>query len=73
MGSTKTFKDLFVWQKAHELVIEVYRITKLFASEEKFGLVSQVRRTDVSILANIAEGFIKRSVKDKGNFYNMSQ
>ncbi|HKZ57407.1 MAG TPA: four helix bundle protein [Thermodesulfovibrionales bacterium] len=73
MGSAKTFKDLFVWQKAHELVIEVYRSTKPFPPEERFGLVSQMRRTAVSIPANIAEGFVKRSIKDKSNFYNISQ
>ncbi|MEW6162278.1 MAG: four helix bundle protein [Nitrospirota bacterium] len=73
MESAKTFKDLVVWQKAHELVIEVYRTTKLFPSEERFGLVSQMRRAAVSVPANLAEGFVKRSIKDKSNFYNMSQ
>jgi four helix bundle protein len=73
MGNAKSFKDLFVWQKAHELVIEVYKMTKLFPNEEKFGLVSQMRRAAVSIPANIAEGFAKKSVKDKRNFYNIAQ
>jgi len=73
MGNAKSFKDLVVWQKAHQLVIEIYKMAKLFPQEEKFGLVSQMRRAAVSIPANIAEGFIKRSIKDKSNFYNMAQ
>ena len=67
------FEDLEVWKKAHGLVLKTYRITKTFPSEEKFGLVSQMRRAAVSIAANIAEGFKKRSLKDKANFYNISQ
>jgi four helix bundle protein len=73
MGSAKSFKDLIVWQKAHELVIEIYTMTKIFPHEEKFGLVSQMRRAAVSIPANIAEGFVKRSIRDKSNFYNIAQ
>jgi four helix bundle protein len=73
MGSARSFKDLIVWQKAHELVIEIYTMTKIFPHEEKFGLVSQMRRAAVSIPANIAEGFVKRSIRDKSNFYNIAQ
>ncbi len=73
MGTAKTFRDLIVWQKAHSLVIEIYNTTKLFPSEERFGLVSQMRRAAVSIPANIAEGFVKRSIKDKSNFYNIAK
>jgi four helix bundle protein len=67
------FEDLDVWKKAHELVLETYRITKLFPSDEKFGLVSQMRRAAVSVAANIAEGFKKRGARDKANFYNIAQ
>lgn len=73
MGKAKSFEDLIVWQKAHELVIGVYKITKMFPSEEKFGLVSQIRRSSVSVPANIAEGFVKKGIKDKSNFYNIAQ
>lgn len=72
-GKAKRFKDLEVWQKAHELVLKIYGITKDYPSEEKFGIVSQMRRSAVSIPANIAEGFKKRGVKDKSNFYNIAQ
>lgn len=73
MGNAKSFRDLIVWQKAHQLAIEIYKMTKLFPQEEKFGLVSQMRRAAVSIPANVAEGFAKRSIKDKSNFYNIAQ
>jgi four helix bundle protein len=73
MGRAKTFEDLVVWQKAHDLVINIYKMTKLYPSEEKFGLTSQMRRSAVSVPANIAEGFAKRGIKDKCNFYNIAQ
>ena len=69
----KRFEDLEVWKKSHELVLKIYHITKDYPSEEKFGLVSQMRRSAVSIPANIAEGFKKRSLKDKSNFYIIAQ
>ena len=67
------FEDLSVWQKAHQLVLQVYRITGSFPAEERFGLSSQMRRAAVSIPANLAEGFKKRGVRDKLNFYNIAQ
>lgn len=67
------FQDLEVWQRAHKLVLAIYKVTQTFPGEEKFGLVSQMRRAGVSIAANIAEGFKKRSAKDKSNFYNIAQ
>ena len=67
------FEDLEVWQHAHKLVINVYTLTRYFPSEEKFGLISQMRRAGVSVAANIAEGFKKRGLKDKLNFYNIAQ
>ena len=50
------YKDLEVWQKAVDLVVETYRITERFPSDERFGLVIQLRRASVSIASNIAEG-----------------
>ncbi len=70
---TRRFEDLTVWQKAHQLVLAIYKLTRDFPSEEKFALVSQMRRAAVSIPANIAEGFKKRGKKDKANFYNIAQ
>jgi four helix bundle protein len=67
------FEDLDVWRQAHALTLEVYRLTGGFPNDEKFGLVSQMRRAAVSVPANIAEGFRKRGNKDKANFYNIAQ
>ena len=67
------FEDLTVWQKAHQMVLHVYRITGTFPAEERFGLSSQMRRAAVSVPANLAEGFKKRGVRDKLNFYNIAQ
>jgi four helix bundle protein len=69
----KKFEELEVWKKAHQLVLNVYWLTKGFPPEEKFGLVSQMRRAATSIPANIAEGFNKRTLKDKAHFYNIAQ
>lgn len=73
METAKTFEDLIVWQKAHQLVIGIYAYTKQFPREEIYGLTSQFRRASVSVAANIAEGFKKRGKKDKARFMNISQ
>ena len=52
----KTFQDLSVWQKSHQFVLEVYRLTNEFPKSELYGLSSQFRRAAISISANIAEG-----------------
>ena len=67
------FQDLLVWQKAHQLALEIYRTTRDFPKEEKFALISQMRRAAISVPANITEGFRKRGSKDKLNFYNIAQ
>lgn len=69
----KNFQDLLVWQKAHSFVLCVYRLTSKFPREEIFGLTSQFRRAAVSIPANIAEGFKKRSKADTARFLNIAQ
>lgn len=66
------FTDLFAWQKGHELVLDIYRITDCFPKKEEFGLTSQIRRASVSITSNIAEGFSRRTYKDKIQFYYIS-
>ncbi len=52
----KTYKDLIVWQKSIELVIDIYQLTEKFPKEEIYGIISQIRRSAVSIPSNIAEG-----------------
>jgi|SRR3989344_3891348 len=71
-GKIQSFTDLNVWREGHRLVIMVYEITKMFPKDELFGLVSQMRRAAVSITSNIAEGFSRRSAKEKIQFYAMA-
>ncbi len=73
METSKSFKDLLVWKKAHQFVIAVYKLTSIFPKNETYGLSSQFRRAAVSIAANIAEGFCKRGAADKVRYYNISQ
>lgn len=70
---SKSFQDLIVWQKAHQFVLNVYKITKLFPKAEQYGLSSQFRRAAVSIAASIAEGFRKNGKLDKLRFLNIAQ
>ncbi|RYF85499.1 MAG: four helix bundle protein, partial [Chitinophagaceae bacterium] len=65
MEKSTSFEDLIVWQKAHAFVLHVYKVTEDFPKYEIYGLTSQFRRAAVSIAANIAEGYRKKSVKDK--------
>jgi four helix bundle protein len=62
-----------VWQKAHEFALDIYRVTANFPTDERFGLTSQFRRAAVSVPANIAEGFRKRSKADKARFMNIAE
>jgi len=65
----KNFYDLDTWKKAHDLVLDVYKVTDNFPKEEKYGLTAQLRRASSSITANIAEGFARYHFKDKIRFY----
>src|SRR5687767_2932557 len=67
------FEDLIVWQKAHALVLRVYKVTKTYPKDELFGLTSQMRRSAVSVPANIAEGFSKKGRPDKARIFNIAQ
>jgi four helix bundle protein len=70
---SKSFRDLIVWQKAHELVLALYRFSNCFPKTETYGLASQMRRAAVSVPANIAEGFKKTGRADKARFMNTAQ
>lgn len=71
--AARSFRDLMVWRKAHEFALAIYRLTESFPEREKFGLTHQMRRAAVSVPANIAEGFGKRSPADKARFLNMAE
>lgn len=73
MKPSKSFQDILVWQKAHQLVLAIYKDTYQYPKEELFGLTSQIRRAVVSVPANIAEGFKRTGIKDKLRFYNIAQ
>jgi four helix bundle protein len=60
----KNYKDLKVWQKAYQLCLEIYKNTKKFPVEERYGLTSQIRRAVISIPSNIAEGYGRRTTKE---------
>ena len=73
MGRVQHFQQLETWQEAHKLVLMVYQTTKGFPSDERYGLVSQMRRAAVSVPANVAEGFKRLGIQDKIRFYNISE
>lgn len=71
--ATNDFRNLVAWQRAHEFVLEVYRVTSGYPRQETFGLCSQFQRAAVSIAANLAEGYKRRGAGEKLRFYNISQ
>jgi four helix bundle protein len=73
LAPAKSFEQLVVWQKAHQFVLGIYRLTDGFPRTEIYGLTSQLRRAAISIPANIAEGFKKRGPADKVRFFNIAQ
>ena len=62
-----------VWQLGFKLIVKIYKITKGFPSDERFGLISDMRRASNSIVHNIAEGFGRYEPKDKTRFYKISR
>jgi four helix bundle protein len=70
---TTSFTQMTVWQKAHKVTMEIYRITKNFPTDERYGLSAEMRKTARSVPANLAEGYGRTFPKDKVRFYNISQ
>jgi four helix bundle protein len=68
----KDFRDLRVWERAHQLTLQVYKVTGSFPREERFGLTSQIRRCSTSIGANIAEGCGKGSNNEFQRFLQIA-
>jgi four helix bundle protein len=62
--ASNRWNDLFVWQKAHKLTLDLYSITGTFPESERFNLVSQIRRASTSIATNIVEGHDRSSTND---------
>ena len=68
----RNYEDLLVWQKAHVLTLAIYKVTRCFPNEEKFGLTSQIRRSCASIGANLAEGCGRRSDGGMARFVHIA-
>jgi len=73
LSTIKSFEDLPVWQDARKFTNKIYNLTNKFPKEELYGLTSQIRRATVSIMANIAEGFDRRSDKELTNFLSIAR
>ena len=69
----RSYKDLIAWQKAVLLVTDIYSATKQFPADERFGIVSQLNRAAVSVPANIAEGWGRKSSKNYLQFLRVSR
>lgn len=65
----QSFTDLIAWQKTHQFIIDLYKVFGTFPKEEIYGLTSQMKRAVISISSNIAEGFSRKSAKEKIQFY----
>jgi len=72
MSYVQSYKDLIVWQRSIELSTEIYMLTALFPTEEKYGLISQMRKSSVSIASNIAEGRHRGTRKDYAHFLDIA-
>lgn len=71
--ATKGYHKLIVWQRMVELLRLTYQLTKVLPEEEKFGLISQMRRAAVSVISNFVEGYLKKSIPDKQRFLEISE
>jgi len=69
----KDFTEMPVWQKAFKLLLKLYEVTKTYPTEEKYGLVSDMRRAANSVTNNISEGFGRYERLDKTRFYKISR
>ena len=72
MSNVKSYTDLIAWQKSYALVLEVYRVTRSFHPDERFGLTQQIRRASVSIPSNIAEGYGRHTRGDYLRFLDIA-
>jgi four helix bundle protein len=68
----RNYRDLRVWEEAHTLTLAVYKTTQTFPKEERFGLISQIRRASTSIAANLAEGCGRRSDGEMGRYVQIA-
>jgi four helix bundle protein len=67
------FTELKVWQRSHALVLQVYRLTRGFPADERYGIMSQLRRAALSVPTNIAEGSKRQGSQDYARFLNIAE
>lgn len=72
MAHIYSFEKLDAWKESRILVAWIYNVTADFPADEKFGLISQIRRAAVSGISNLAEGSARKSAKDQAHFYQMA-
>ncbi|MGB3091295.1 MAG: four helix bundle protein [Chitinophagaceae bacterium] len=72
MAHVYSFEKLNAWKESRIWVTWVYKVTADFPADEKFGLISQLRRAAVSVVSNLAEGSARKSAKDQAHFYQMA-
>lgn len=72
MATIKSFTDLNAWKEGHRLVLEIYELTQNFPSNQQFSLTTQIQGAVISITSNIAEGFSRKSKKEKKQFYYLA-
>lgn len=65
----ESFRDLIAWKEGNNLVIQIYRLTTKYPVSEQFGITNRMRRAAVSVTSNIAEGFVRKAIKEKSQFY----
>ncbi|HEX4148238.1 MAG TPA: four helix bundle protein, partial [Pirellulales bacterium] len=70
--SGRNYRDLIAWQKAMDLVVMVYQLTREFPTEERYGLSQQLQRAAVSVASNIAEGQGRESIREFANFLSIA-
>ena len=73
MAHIRDFRDLIVWQRSVDFIVEVYQLTRRFPVDERYGITSQLRRAAVSVSSNIAEGSGRTSLPDRRNFLGFSR
>jgi four helix bundle protein len=73
MDKSSSFENLIMWQKMHQIVLDIYKMTNTFPKSELFGITSQIRRSAVSVAANIVEGFSKKGKADKLRYFNIAE
>jgi len=71
--NSKSYRNLIVWQRSKDLIVQIYKITKQFPKEELYVLSSQMKRCSISVASNIAEGNQRRTIKDIIRFLNIAQ